>query len=106
MSMLPHSRTQLQVLRPPVSTQSETRRQLNNLPFQLTSFIGREREIAEVRHLLASARLVTLTGAGGCGKTRLAMQVTADLSNETRMPPPFPDGAWLIEFAPLFDPSL
>jgi len=47
----------------------------DNLPLQLTSFIGREREIDEVKHLLTTTRLLTLTGAGGCGKTRLALQV-------------------------------
>ncbi len=72
----------------------------NNLPRQLTSFIGREREIAEVRRLLATARAVTLTGSGGCGKTRLALQVAADLVEE------FTDGVWLVELAALSDPSL
>ena len=51
----------------------------NNLPVQLSSFIGRQGELAEVRRLLASSRLVTLTGAGGCGKTRLAIQVATKL---------------------------
>jgi hypothetical protein len=50
----------------------------NNLPVQLTSFVGREREVAEVAVLLAAARLVALTGTGGCGKTRLALRVAAD----------------------------
>ncbi|HEX8959015.1 MAG TPA: adenylate/guanylate cyclase domain-containing protein, partial [Solirubrobacterales bacterium] len=49
----------------------------NNLPLQLTSFVGREREIAEVKRLLRQSRLVTLTGIGGCGKTRLSLQVAA-----------------------------
>jgi predicted ATPase/DNA-binding NarL/FixJ family response regulator len=70
---------------------------LTNLPLQLTSFIGREREIAEVKRLLENTRLLTLTGAGGCGKTRLALQVAADsLGN-------FADGVWFVEFAALSD---
>ena len=72
----------------------------NNLPIQLTSFIGREREIAEVKRLLGAARLVTLTGAGGAGKTRLALQVAADVLDGYR------DGAWFAEVAPLADPGL
>jgi predicted ATPase/class 3 adenylate cyclase len=72
----------------------------NNLPIQLTSFIGREREIGEIRRLLATTRLLTLTGAGGGGKTRLAVQVAADHLDE------FPDGVWWIELAPLTDPDL
>ena len=72
----------------------------NNLPLQLTSFIGREREIDEVKHLLTTTRLLTLTGAGGCGKTRLALQVAADA------PGVYPDGVWLGELAALSDPAL
>jgi predicted ATPase/class 3 adenylate cyclase len=72
----------------------------NNLPVQLTSFIGREREMGEVKDLLAQARLLTLTGSGGCGKTRLALQVAADLLED------YPDGVWLIELAVLTDPAL
>ena len=72
----------------------------HNLPQQLTSFIGREKEIAQVKELLATARLLTLTGAGGCGKTRLAMQVAGDLLES------YPDGTWLVELAPLTDPGL
>ncbi len=51
----------------------------NNLPVQLTSFVGRVREIAEAKRLLSGTRLLTLTGAGGCGKTRLALRVATDL---------------------------
>lgn len=69
----------------------------NNLPAQLTQFVGREREMATVRGLLADDRLVTLMGFGGTGKTRLALQVAADQL------PAFPDGVWLIELAPLTD---
>jgi predicted ATPase/class 3 adenylate cyclase len=72
----------------------------HNLPLQLTSFVGREREIAEVTRLLASTRLLTLTGTGGSGKTRLALQVAADLVDA------YPDGVWLAELAPLADPDL
>jgi predicted ATPase/DNA-binding XRE family transcriptional regulator len=64
-----------------------------NLPAQLSAFIGREKELAEVRALVASSRLVTLTGAGGCGKTRLALQLAAGLLDEPR------DGVWLVELA-------
>jgi predicted ATPase/class 3 adenylate cyclase len=72
----------------------------NNLPQQVTTFIGRQREIAEVNRLLGGTRLLTLTGAGGIGKTRLALQVAADPAEE------FPDGTWLVELAPLADPAL
>lgn len=72
----------------------------NNLPLQLTSFIGREREMAEVSRLLLTTRLLTLTGAGGSGKTRLALEVAA------RMLKGFPGGVWLVELAALSDPAL
>ena len=72
----------------------------NNLPASATSFIGRAREAAEVKRLLARHRLLTLTGAGGCGKTRLALRVATDLLGE------FPDGVWLVELAALSDPGL
>jgi predicted ATPase/class 3 adenylate cyclase len=72
----------------------------NNLPTQLTSFIGRENEIAEVKQELESHRLVTLTGSGGTGKTRLSLQVAADLLEK------FGHGIWFVELAPLTDPDL
>ena len=72
----------------------------NNLPVQLTTFIGREREIEDIKHLLTSTRLLTLMGAGGAGKTRLAIQVAADLIEQ------FQKGVWLIELAPLADAGL
>jgi predicted ATPase/DNA-binding SARP family transcriptional activator/Tfp pilus assembly protein PilF len=72
----------------------------HNLPLHLSSFIGRETELAELRRLLAGARLVTLTGAGGCGKSRLALQAAAGLVDD------FADGVWLVELAPLADPAL
>jgi class 3 adenylate cyclase len=72
----------------------------NNLPRQLTSFIGRDREMAEVKTLLATTSLLTLTGAGGSGKTRLALQVATDLLEH------YPDGVWLAQLAPLSEPTL
>ena len=72
----------------------------NNLPVQLTSFIGREREIKQVEKLIGRARLVTLTGPGGAGKTRLALQVGADRLDGFR------DGVWFVELAPLTDGAL
>ncbi|HEX8054603.1 MAG TPA: LuxR C-terminal-related transcriptional regulator [Thermoleophilaceae bacterium] len=69
----------------------------NNLPYGLTSFVGRERELAEVAGVLGGARVLTLTGAGGCGKTRLALQVAADALDR------FPDGVWRVELAPVSD---
>ena len=71
----------------------------NNLPVQLTSFIGRENEIAEVKQELESHRLVTLTGSGGTGKTRLSLQVAAELLDH------FDPGVWFFELAPLTDPQ-
>ena len=72
----------------------------HNLPIQLTSFIGREKEIAEIIGYISKARLVTLTGPGGSGKTRLALQSASHLLDD------FHDGVWLIELAPLTDPAL
>jgi predicted ATPase/class 3 adenylate cyclase len=69
----------------------------NNLPVQLSAFIGRDREVAEVRALVESARLVTLTGAGGAGKTRLGLQVAAELLDGSG------DGVWLAELAAVTD---
>jgi len=73
---------------------------LNNLPTQLTTFIGRENEIAEVKQELELHRLVTLTGSGGTGKTRLSLQVAADLLEK------FDHGIWFVELASLADPDL
>ena len=72
----------------------------HNLPSQLTSFIGREQEIAQLKDLLTTKRLVTLTGAGGAGKTRLAIEVADRLLDA------FADGVWLVELAALSDPQL
>ncbi|HZO90044.1 MAG TPA: tetratricopeptide repeat protein [Chthonomonadaceae bacterium] len=70
-----------------------------NLPVQTTSFIGREQEMAQLKRLFSSTRLLTLTGIGGCGKTRLALQAAADLLED------YPDGAWLVELAALSEGS-
>jgi predicted ATPase len=72
----------------------------HNLPVQLTSFIGRERETAEIRQRLEAAHLLTLTGTGGCGKTRLALRVAEGLLER------YPDGVWFVELAPLTNPDL
>ncbi|CAN5115442.1 BTAD domain-containing putative transcriptional regulator [soil metagenome] len=72
----------------------------HNLPIARTSFVGREIETREVRQLLAMTGLLTLTGAGGSGKTRLALEVARELAST------YPDGVWLVEFAPLSDPVL
>jgi predicted ATPase/DNA-binding SARP family transcriptional activator/DNA-binding CsgD family transcriptional regulator len=72
----------------------------HNLPASLTSFVGREREMLEARRLLSMTRLLTLTGAGGCGKTRLALEVARGLVGA------YPDGAWLVELAGLTEPDL
>jgi non-specific serine/threonine protein kinase len=72
----------------------------HNLPVQLTSFIGRTEEIAEIRRLLSTTRLLSLTGAGGCGKTRLALQVASEMLDQFR------DGIWLVDLAPLTEPDL
>jgi predicted ATPase/DNA-binding SARP family transcriptional activator/DNA-binding CsgD family transcriptional regulator len=72
----------------------------HNLPLTRTSFVGREREAREVRRLLAMTDLLTLTGAGGSGKTRLALEVVRGLASA------YPDGAWLVELAPLSEASL
>ncbi len=73
---------------------------LGNLPAQLTSFVGRKNEIDEIKEMLQSSRLVTLTGAGGIGKTRLSLQVAGELINQYR------DGVWLVELAAISDPML
>jgi predicted ATPase len=72
----------------------------NNLPQLATNFIGRERELAEVKALLDKTRLLTLLGMGGLGKTRLSLQVAAEVRHR------FPDGVWFIDLAPLRDPTL
>jgi predicted ATPase/DNA-binding CsgD family transcriptional regulator len=71
----------------------------NNLPLQVTSFVGRDRELAIVEELLISDQLVTLTGSGGCGKTRLAVQAAAGLADR------WPDGVWWVDLGPVTDPT-
>jgi predicted ATPase/DNA-binding SARP family transcriptional activator/DNA-binding CsgD family transcriptional regulator len=85
---------------PPAEPPEEAADRHNNLPHALTSFVGREREAAEVKRLLATSRLLTLTGTGGSGKTRLALEVARDLVGA------YQDGAWLIEIAPLSEGEL
>ncbi|MEO8209004.1 MAG: tetratricopeptide repeat protein, partial [bacterium] len=72
----------------------------NNIPVELTSFVGRNKELDEIKSLLGTSRLLTLAGTGGTGKTRLAVRAGADVIDE------FEDGVWLTELAPLVDPSL
>ncbi|HNB41563.1 MAG TPA: hypothetical protein PLG52_08685, partial [Anaerolineales bacterium] len=72
----------------------------NNLPTQLSTFIGREKEVAQIKGRMEKNRLVTLTGSGGIGKTRLSIQVASELLAE------YPIGVWLVELAPLTDPAL
>jgi len=90
------TRTRSNVL---VSMARPTRRS-GNLPAEATSFIGRRRELAEVRQKLSTARLITLVGPGGVGKTRLAIRIAAQLARGFR------DGAWLVELADVRDPAL
>ncbi|GAB2645441.1 LuxR family transcriptional regulator [Prescottella soli] len=79
---------------------SAVRGKVGNLPLDLTSFVGRRREVTETRRLLAASRLVTLTGIGGVGKTRLALRVAAESRRA------FNDGVWLVEFGERRDPRL
>src|SRR6266480_2351674 len=86
------SRSLFTMARPP--------RRSGNLPREATSFIGRRRELAELRRKLTAARLVSLVGPGGVGKTRLAVRIGTDLGRG------FPDGVWLVELAEVRDPTL
>jgi predicted ATPase/class 3 adenylate cyclase len=72
----------------------------NNLPQQVSSFVGREDALRQVKKVFASTRLLTLLGVGGLGKTRLSLQIGADAMDE------YPDGVWFVELAPLPDPTL
>lgn len=93
-----------QLLHPALPEEFPTLRSLealpNNLPVQLTSFVGREKEIEEVNGLLKETRMLTLSGSGGCGKTRLAIQVAADLVDE------YEGGVWLVDLASVREPDL
>ncbi len=82
---------------PPLATQGGPE---HNLPIQLTGFIGREKEIEQVKELIARHPLVTLTGSGGVGKTRLSLQVAESVLEQ------FPHGVWYVELAPIADPDL
>lgn len=79
---------------------SEGGRPPNNLQLHLTSFVGREREMVQVKALLGDTRLLTLTGPGGSGKTRLALAVASGVGGR------FEDGVWLVELASLSDPDV
>jgi predicted ATPase/DNA-binding CsgD family transcriptional regulator len=79
---------------------SKSKPSFGNLPIPLSSFFGREHEAGEIRGLLRSNRLVTLTGTGGCGKTRLSIKIAQELSGE------FEHGIWLVELASISDPAL
>jgi predicted ATPase/DNA-binding CsgD family transcriptional regulator len=72
----------------------------NNLPTQLTSFVGREKELADVRHLFQNTRLLTLIGPGGTGKTRLSLEAASEVLDQ------YPEGVWFVELAPILDQSL
>jgi predicted ATPase/class 3 adenylate cyclase len=100
---LDHPEHLYQVVAPGLSSEFPPIRSLdtlNNLPRGLTSFIGREREIAEIKRLLAGTRLLTLVGIGGAGKTRLALQVVGDVMND------YTHGAWLVRLAVVTDPAM
>ena len=71
-----------------------------NLPVPLSSFVGREEELGELRQELAGTRLLTVTGPGGCGKTRLVLRCASELSDR------FPDGVWWVDLAPLAEERL
>ena len=73
---------------------------VSNLPAELTSFVGRRQELREVKRLLTTTRLLTLTGTGGAGKTRLALRAAAEMSRG------FPDGTWLVSLASIRNPLL
>src|SRR5262249_60324125 len=81
---------------PPIGTVAE---RTGNLPVPVSSFIGRARELGQAAAALGQARVVTLTGPGGVGKTRLALQVAGQVAEQ------FADGAWLCELAPVRDPA-
>ncbi len=95
LELLPHANTSQRVPAPDTAPRSPSR-----LPLPLTSFVGREAELAELRRLLQTTRLLTLTGTGGCGKTRLAIQVASAVASG------YGDGVTLVELAGLTDPAL
>ena len=79
---------------------AETVARLGNLPAEPNSFVGRERDLGDLRLLLSNVRALTLCGPGGIGKTRLATRLGWQLADE------FPDGVWIVEFADSADPAL
>ncbi|WP_245646820.1 ATP-binding protein [Microtetraspora niveoalba] len=81
-------------------TSQTSKRSHNRLPIEVTSFVGRRHEVAEAKRMLSQSRIVTFTGPGGVGKTRLALRVAADVHRA------FPDGVWLVELAALDDPTM
>ena len=83
----------------PAPRASGTGRTLGNVPLELTSFVGRRTELSEVKRALSSSRLVTLTGIGGVGKTRLALRIASEVRAD------FPDGVWFVELGELRDES-
>ncbi len=101
---LPFPTRIFQVIAPDLPTEFPPLRTIdnlpNNLPTQLTSFVGREKELADVRMLLHNARLLTLIGPGGTGKTRLSIQAASELLDQ------YPDGVWFVELAPILDSLL
>ena len=76
------------------------RRHAGNLPVELTSFVGRRQGLADIKRALSSARLLTLTGTGGVGKTKLALRAGRESTRQ------YPDGVWFVELAPIQDPEL
>lgn len=101
---VPLSTRIFQVVSPDLQTEFPALRTLSifpsNLPTQITSFIGREKEIADVKKLLLNSHMLTVVGPGGTGKTRLAIQVASDVLGK------YPDGVWLVELASIRDPLL
>ena len=77
-----------------------TKARPSNLPIEVTSFVGRRQELHELKRLLTTTRLLTLTGSGGAGKTRLALRAAADMARG------FPDGAWFVSLGSIQDPLL
>src|SRR5215216_1806497 len=84
----------------PLSSTPPSNKPITNLPAPLTTFIGREKEQADVIRLITKQRLVTLTGSGGVGKTRLSLKVAEQVLGD------YVNGVWLVELAPILDPLL
>jgi predicted ATPase/class 3 adenylate cyclase len=101
---LTNSERVYQVLHPRLRQEFPALRSLegtpNNLPQQVTTFVGRKREQSEAKAALRRARLLTLSGIGGLGKTRLSLQIAAEVVSD------YPDGVWFVEFAPIADERL